>query len=460
MGCKLLHNSQTVRSIGWIPIATSLFVLAVFFFGGASRSDEFSQYFVRFSSAVLLFALALYGRRMVDGFPYKILLLFCALAAILLVQLVPLPGGVWRYLPGREVFADVDILIHGSPLWRPISLSPLATINSLMSLVVPGTAIFLCAQFRSFHVNAIMICMAIVITISAIICIIQISGLKWPTPYQIVATEPVFGIFANRNNQSLLLAIGIPILGYFARLKGQSSTRQYAVHLLCLAGIMMFISLIFIIGSRTGVIFALVGTVGALAIMHREKNGTWPIKSNRLRFFSRLSFAAIVLTVLVFLALNPQAESFERFYRFSVIQDYRLVLLPDFFALAWKYFPLGSGGGTFAAAYRLDEGVASLGPKFLNHAHNDFVEVLIEFGFLGGVLLIFLTAWLISSVRSIWFTECFLDDVHLSGRVMSVVGLLLLIASIVDYPLRTPIFQTLAVFCIWFLWLPSTVRRL
>src|SRR3954454_18379335 len=70
-----------------------------------------------------------------------LLLILIAGLAILILQLVPLPPSLWAHGLRARLAADYAIL--GQPLpWLPISLTPYATLNSLLGLI-PPLAVFL-----------------------------------------------------------------------------------------------------------------------------------------------------------------------------------------------------------------------------------------------------------------------------------------------------------------------------
>ena len=51
------------------------------------------------------------------------LILLGALAALMAIQLIPLPPGIWTALPGRERYLEAAAAIGIPQPWRPISLT-------------------------------------------------------------------------------------------------------------------------------------------------------------------------------------------------------------------------------------------------------------------------------------------------------------------------------------------------
>src|SRR5690606_11073889 len=113
--------------------------------GGGTRAGFLSDAVIQFL-AIPLLLIALH--RLV-GLPSSSvkharwpLALCLAVVLVPLVQLIPLPPGVWSALPGREAAVDAFGLIGRELPWMPLSLSPRATWLGLASLL-PPLAIFL-----------------------------------------------------------------------------------------------------------------------------------------------------------------------------------------------------------------------------------------------------------------------------------------------------------------------------
>jgi O-antigen ligase len=114
------------------------------------------------------------------------------------------------------------------------------------------------------------------------------------------------------------------------------------------------------------------------------------------------------------------------------------------------YWPWGSGHGSFEATYQIHEPGALLAPFYMNHAHNDWLELLQTGGVAAGVLLagfLGMVAW--GSVQR--EQSCAMDSrVIRQGRTGLIILGLLGFASVFDYPLRTPALACLAGFMLVF----------
>ena len=106
-------------------------------------------------------------------------------------------------------------------------------------------------------------------------------------------------------------------------------------------------------------------------------------------------------------------------------------------------FPYGSGFGSFEDVYKTVEPSALLSYRYLNQAHNDWAQFVIEGGLPGLFLLILLVAWLGWRFIEVWISPAG------SARDLALVSLFALavlgLASFVDYPLRTPAMGVFAI---------------
>jgi O-antigen ligase len=113
---------------------------------------------------------------------------------------------------------------------------------------------------------------------------------------------------------------------------------------------------------------------------------------------------------------------------------------------------LGTGLGTFTEVFRLYETGDGLTTNFVNNAHNDYLQISVEWGVPG--LLIVAAALLLFCrlfIRT-WLRRQ--DQGYRLRRAASVSLLTLILHSMVDYPSRTPGIAGLAMACLVILILP------
>lgn len=411
------------------------FLLILFIAGGASRADVLGQPLVRFFAWGILIGFVLFARsfRWPDAGPA---LLLGAATLVVVLQLIPLPPGWWSNLPGRQILAEAAIVTGQPQPWRPLSMSPGATVNALGSLIVPALILLLAAQLSREQQRQGVTLMLVLVLVGSLLALLQFSGGRLDNPFINDPPGAVAGNFANRNHMALFLAIGCLIAPFWA-FRGDKVGRWRVV-----AGIGLLPLLLLVIlatGSRTGIALGLAGTVLGLAISWRTLTRELQALPGKLRLSLFGGFAAAVVGVLVLSFTRGRAVAVDRALALESAEDLRTQVLPTILAMLERYFPAGSGFGTFDPVYRITEPDALLQPNYLNQAHNDWLGVLLDGGLAGALVLAAAVGWwAVASVRA-WRARPPRD----LPRIGSSVILLVFLASIVDYPARTPMIMGL-----------------
>lgn len=93
--------------------------------------------------------------------------------------------------------------------------------------------------------------------------------------------------------------------------------------------------------------------------------------------------------------------------------------LIDRSAEAWGAFdPAGSGLGSYREVYRLFESPSEVNSTFVNHAHNDYLELAVELGLPGVLLMILFLAWWGATAWQVGRSQAF-DQYAQAGVVAS-----------------------------------------
>ena len=371
------------------------------------------------------------------------LVLLGSIFLLALVQLVPLPPALWSQLPERGTIVLADSLM-GLDVWRPITLSPAATLNAAASLIVPLAAVLLFAATRD--VNLSLLTIALLGVLSACIGLLQIfssdqSGLYF---YELMSRDSPTGLFANRNHQAVFLSCCVLICFHLA--SGPFSRgRQTLIVLLGAAA--AFMGMVVIINSSRAGLLALLAVLimcaGSLVAGRRRapKHGTRNFRSLLLPF--ALLLAACLIAALFVAAERVPALS--RLLENSAFEDLRAQLLPRIADMAVDFQPWGAGLGTFEYAYRMREPVELLFPSYVNEAHNDWLQFVVEGGLLGALIML-ATCLLALRRLGVLAAEARHEASNRSASWLGL-GILLILGggSLVDYPLRAPSFMTLGI---------------
>jgi O-antigen ligase len=374
----------------------------------------------------------------------RLLLYIAAVASLPLLQLVPLPPSIWTLLPGRTVIAETYGLL-GYPLPAyPLTLSPTATCLSMLSLV-PPVAIFLGMLTLDYEerrlLSLVLIAMAV---ISVFFGLLQLAGgansaLRF---YVVTNTTEAVGFFANRNHFAALLYaamlfsfcwlldVAVSFASKARRARLDSKPVIYfaggaVASIALLAGQLMA-------RSRAGLILSVVALMASFAMAMKDRRARG---DNHL---PKVLLGAIAITI----AICSQFAFFRILDRFGpdIVSDIRIAIVRNTIAAAQAFMPLGSGLGTFVPVYQTFEKPADIAMTYVNHAHNDLLELWLETGIPGLLLLTLCVGWLVRQAIAVWKTDDSSDDCRLDRNLMrsaAIVVMLLLIHSLVDYPLRT-----------------------
>jgi O-antigen ligase len=259
--------------------------------------------------------------------------------------------------------------------------------------------------------------------------------------YRVTNPDSPVGFFANRNHQALLLAVGLPILIYWAVESSRSLRSSVRIPVAAAIGILMIVML-FVNGSRAGLGLGALGLILGLFIFRRslfpgQGKGRWarPV-------------AIVVLTLLPMVAVLASRDlALRRAAGTELSEELRLQVVPVVVRMMNDFMPIGSGFGSFDPVHRYYEPTALLRPTYLNHAHNDLLELLVTGGLPAALLLVAFTGWMVR--RSITLFKANTAPARLGLSAMTGV-LLILLGSLVDYPLRTPLMMaSMALLCAW-----------
>jgi len=378
-----------------------------------------------------------------------------AIVALPALQLVPLPPQIWSLLPGRELLSEIDRVSGNSGAWRPISLTPENTLNALFATFAPLAMLVLGIRLGADSRRRILTVVLALGALSAAIGLLQVVGDPRSSLYFYDVTNrgSGVGLFANRNHQALLLAMMLPVLAATYALARQDRTKSSPladIAMLLLA--LCLLPLILVTGARLGLVAATISLVPSVMLVRGAAGatapGASPVRSNLL-----LGLVAALIAGLVALTIwAGRGTAFDRLVSATSVEDMRVLILPTLLAMIGTYFPMGSGMGSFERIYQVHEPDALLQPTYMNHAHNDWLEVLLNAGLFGaGLLAVATAAWCVVVWRAYAPAPRTRDAASLVlGRLGVVLIGLLGLGSIPDYPLRTP--SLAALFVIAVLW--------
>ncbi len=350
------------------------------------------------------------------------------LFAIPVVQSIPLPAELWLKAPGQAprltslIAAGVDLG------WRPLTLDPASTRAAIPALF-PPVAMFLITLASGPNerrwIAAAWMALALSGLVLGLAQMRQVDG-GWAYPYAETNTGSLVGWFANRNHEAAMLLALIAPAAILAADRGW--TRWIGGGFLLLA-----IIAIGAVNSRAGLIFAAPVAASTAVVLLRHR-GLAELRWLVAAFLGLIVVAALTVALL---ALTPILDRFGP----DAGPEFRYRAWPVIWREAFHHLPFGSGVGSFDRVYRAIEPLRLVGPRFFNHAHNDFLELWLETGWLGLAVFVVVVAWFVMTSVRAWSARG-----SSLARAANIGVLALGAMSWADYPLRTEAAATLFAF--------------
>lgn len=426
------------------PLFGSLFLLllACCMFGGGAPSalPHMTIYFI--GSICLGITVYTLRREKLRTAPKHWLVLVGLIWLFPLLQLIPLPPDVWTQIPGRSVAEAVRSAVGRGGEWHGLTIDSSQTWRTFLGVTVFATVFFATLSVGQRQLRVLLWLLCGVAFADIFIGAFQVAtGGAIFDFHNSGHRANLIGFFANRNHTALYLAATMPLLTYLVGTAGGAFRRHR--HYATAAGLIVLLTGVIATTSRAGLAMGGVGLLVSLAMM--------PIRARFLQSRTRFAiFVALAVAVIAPIAASDRlARVLQRFD--SVSSDLRWDIWRQSWRVAQTYLPLGSGFGTFRLVYDPLEPLAMVSPQFVNNAHNDYLELLIEGGYPALALVLFMIAALL--VRAFRLTP----EIWRAG-LMSIYTPAILFALLaathsgVDYPIRrfaiaAPLALFLAILC-------------
>lgn len=460
-------------------VATSLLLfLAPLPFGG---NEEWAIFGLE-ASAALLFALhCLFNREsrpeatppvalknqlkligLARSFGRVIFLLFLG---ALVFQIIPLPFSLIKFFSPAvsSIWLEAERLLRGgelalfSPEFGRLSLAPTATLSELLKILAYAAFAFLIwsharTRRRVEFVVLVLIASGLFQAVYGLIGLWSDRQMifGWPNPYN---QGSAFGTFVNRDHFAAYLEMTFALaVGYllaktdFFSLPRRATFRQrvlwFSQEKLAKAFILGLVIVIMGVGiffsrSRSAIINFFI-LLSAMSLALSWSSGRKEAKSKgesavrrRWRRLLRTLALAVLLTVVI-IGIEPIIE---RFSLESLAREMRPHFYQNAARLIRLHWATGVGAGAFVYAYPHVEDMNIRG--ILDHAHNDYLELLAEVGVIAGSAIILLTLAIFLLGFEVWQQrhDYFVRGVGLGSWAAF---LALLVHSFSDFSLRMP----------------------
>ncbi|MCL6740400.1 O-antigen ligase family protein [Sphingomonas sp. RB56-2] len=364
-----------------------------------------------------------------DPLPHSLkqLIILAGLAiALVIAQLIPLPPAIWAALPGRSQFVQGFQILGIAPGAMPLSLAPYDTIATGLALLPPFGMFAAMAGLRGYSKAWLAAALVGGAVAGVLLGILQVTSASPESSpwyiYRLSNFGVATGFFANSNHMAALLLAAIPFIAAFGA-SIQENAKDVRLRSAALAltggGLAVIVLGLILNGSLAGYGLGLPVVLASLLMLIRSH-----AKLVRITLVAIALSSVVALSVLWSTPVSRDA---------TISVSSRQQMLATGSELVGDFGLTGAGLGTFAQLYRANENPNRVDTVYVNHAHNDYLELVVEGGLPAIVLLLWFFVWWGRSVLEMSRSPA-ADQYALAGSIASAA---LLIHSVVDYPLRT-----------------------
>jgi O-antigen ligase len=345
-----------------------------------------------------------------------------------IITIIPLPPLLWTALPGREIIADGFALIDAPLPWMTVSMTSDQTLFSLFMLL-PPVAIYLVGVF---HANEREIKLAIwaLLFFTAGSVLLGLAQMISTAPelylYTVTNAGKPVAFFSNINHQATLLLMSLPIA---LTLMAASDLSRSVVPLLLAALIILGIV---ISGSAAGILLFIPAVILSLCAGSGFSKNGW-CRAPLLLMPGVVPLCFFILSDDIISHFQESGETSR-----AIVWSRSVAALKD-------YFPFGTGLGSFSQVYPLYEPLEHITNIYPPHAHNDYLELVLELGLGGVIVIIGFSWWLTTKSFNLILTPYQKSSI---AHYAIISAFLCLAHSSVDYPMRTIAISAVFAFCI------------
>lgn len=367
--------------------------------------------------------------------------------ALPLVQLIPLPPALWHVLPGRDLERQALALVGQGDSWRPWSMTPDRTLASALAAACAAIFVPMVAGTDRGGRSRIMMVIVTVGVLSVLVGSQQLTGGTGGFFQFYAADSDVLrGFQYNRNSEAdvlllaMLAATGCTV--ELLRLTGMGRWRRPMLALL------LGLTVLFVVGtvltrSRTGILL-IVPVFLAQGWMLRQQ-----IRMRPVLLLLPLAAGAVLAVLWGNSVLTGALGHFQDGVAL------RPLIWSGSLDLARQGMPLGLGLGGFGTAFARIETLDMVNPLYVAHAYQDYVQLVIEAGLPGLLVLVAVAAIL---GRAAWQGIAAPVEGSRAHYLFAVIALLMLAGhSVWDYPLHSTSLACVAACCAGMLLRPATV---
>lgn len=417
-----------------------LAILPIFLFlclvlGGSSRGIAANAFLQLVATVILAWALLSRDPPVLTSSARRLLLIVAALGLLFAVQLLPLPPSIWAAIPGRDFVARGFELLRMPRPWMPLSLSPYDTIASALTLLPPLALLVAMLRLRSWQAEHLFVALLAGAAVSILLGVLQVrSGDGWYF-YEITNLGVAVGTFANANHFATLLLVAMPVFCALAVGRWRESERRSRPLVLVVSAAGLALLFIGALMCRSAAFLLLGPPVVAASVL----------MSVRLKP-KRIGQGLLAVALLIVLAAGALVFAGDRIpgSGTSASVETRKQYWATSLEASEGQALTGWGFGTFQQAYRRYEDANAVDRFYINHAHNDYVEIAVEGGIPALLLVAIFMLWWAAQAWSAWKSP----GAMIEQKAASIASAAILLHSLFDFPLRTSAISASLALCL------------
>lgn len=415
-------------------------------FAGAGRDGFFAHGILQAIAGIGIAILVFTWPRNLTLKPYTTpLSVMISIAVIGLIHVIPLPANIWPYIPGRTVliegFATLDLPLPSLPL----SLDRESTLIAVGYTLTPIFVLLLCARIglrRLIEIVPAFLSLLAVISVLMGGAQLLSGGDSFLYFYEFTSRGLPVGFFSNINHQATLLVMALPFsMHLLSDLESKSPNYDAVVALRIITATSLGLIVLGILGT---------GSIAGYTILALTVLLFFSI-SPRRRNNRKVIIAPIILLIFAVLAgavlyNSPSAEHLglelwrDSGFSRAEIWDITMLAIQDH----WLF---GTGLGTFESVIPLYEDPTKVTSVFVAKAHNDYLQIFMETGVVGIVLVVVAIGWFFRRSMRVLKSKTPWNVLGVQ-KAASVALVVLLLHSCVDYPARTPAILSVMAICV------------
>ena len=282
---------------------------------------------------------------------------------------------------------------------QPLSLTPYGSLNSLLGLIPPLALFCAIVRLKAYRTGWLATALLAGTTAGILLGALQVaSSANAASPWYLYPQsnfEVAVGFFANANHMAILLVITLPFLGaILGSAKGANKQRNSAIIAIVAGATLVIILGIILNRSLAGYGLALpVVITSALLVLP-------PKRSLRL---GALVLAGLLLVAAVGAIATSATRNGELGQEATTsVKSPGMKCWLRQCVQSRDFLPWGSGLGSFRSVYQLYEHRNQISTTYVIHAHDDYVELALELGVAGILLIIAFLAWWARAVWRVW----------------------------------------------------------